>query len=249
MHFTHAVTRLPTGPAPGSPLGDVNAELCRQQFHRFVDTLLGLGLFVATLPAQTGARRAHRVADSAVVVPELAILTPPGRSSRHDEIDSMAPLLARFRPTLQLSPGARLDAGDVLRVGKTFLVGVSDQTDEQGIREFARIVEGYGYRVRAVDTASRRPLRNTVSYLGRNRLMLAESEAGHPAFRDFSLLVVDQDEADAGGTLWLNETLLTPAGCPGTLARLQEEGLPVVAVDTRAFPANHAGPASLALCF
>jgi len=249
MNFTHAVTRLPAGLAQGSPHGEVDTELCRQQFHRYIETLLSLGLFVATLPALARAPQAHLVADSAVVLPELAIITQPNRASSYNEIDSMAPLLARFRPTVQLGTGTRLDGGDVLRVGKTFLVGLSDHTDEQGIRDFARIVEGYDYQVRAVDLGSGRRLRTAVSHLGRNRLMLNERDAGHPAFRDFSLLVLDQHEADAGSTLWLNETLLTPAGFPKTLAHLQEEGLPVIAVDTSAFSANLVGLASLALCF
>ncbi|MDN0084188.1 amidinotransferase [Crenobacter sp. SG2305] len=230
MRYTHVVTRRPADSADPS------------HYRHFVATLLEQGLFVAALPAQAGPFAAP--ADGAVVLPELAILTPSTPAARSGE-DGIAPLLARFRPTLQLPAGTRLDGGDVLAAGKTFLVGLSEHTNEAGIRELARQVEGYGYRVRAVDTGGRR-LRHTVSYLGRNRLMLAEHDAGQPAFRDFGQLVVD--EADAGGTLWLNETLLAPAVSPGTLARLQEEGLPVVTVDTRAGSAN-LGPASLALCF
>jgi len=226
MRYTHVVTRQPIDPADHA------------RYRHFVATLLGQGLFVAALPAQPGPFSA--LADYAVVLPELAILTPATGGE-----GDIAPLLARFRPTLQLPAGTRLDGGDVLAAGKTFLVGASEHTDEVGIREFARLVEGYGYRVRAIDTGGRR-LRHAVSYLGRNRLMVAERDAGQPALRDFGQLVVD--ETDAGGTLWLNDTLLAPTVSPGTLVQLQEEGLPIVTVDTRTGSAN-LGPASLALCF
>ncbi len=86
MYFTHAITRLPADSVASglttSNIGAPDAELTRQQFRNYVDILLGLGLTVTTLPAEPDYPDSHFVEDTAVMMPELAIITHPGAPSR-----------------------------------------------------------------------------------------------------------------------------------------------------------------------
>lgn len=253
MHFTHAITRMPAdNVAAGlttSSLGSPDPERSRAQFNAYVDTLLKLGLFVRTLPAEEDYPDAHFVEDTAVVMPELAVITHPGAPSRRGEVETIAPVLSKFRPTVRLSPDAHMDGGDVLMVGKQFFVGLSSRTDERGVSEFAAAVEGFGYHVTSVEVGAGLHLKSIVNYVGRNTLVLSEDGISNPAFRGYQHLVLDREEEYAGNTLWINDALITPKGYPKTLAKLEKVGLPLIQIDTSEFKKMDGGLTCLSLRF
>lgn len=253
MHFTHALTRLPADSVASglttSNLGSPDPERSRAQFRSYVDTLLALGLFVSTLPAQAAYPDSHFVEDTAVVMPELAVITHPGAPSRRGEVDTVAPVLAGFRPTVRLSPNAQMDGGDVLMVDKQFFVGLSSRTNERGVSEFAAAVEGFGYKVTTVEVGAGLHLKSIVNYVGRNTLVLSEDGVDNPAFQGYRHIVLDKEEEYAGNTLWINDTLITPAGYPRTRTKLETLGLPLVEIDTSEFRKMDGGLTCLSLRF
>jgi dimethylargininase len=253
MHFTHALTRLPADTVANglttSDFGAADPARTRAQFQTYVDTLMQLGLFVGTLPAEADFPDAHFVEDTAVVMPELAVITHPGAPSRRGEVETIAPVLSKFRPTVRLSQEARMDGGDVLMVDKQFFVGLSSRTNEQGVKEFAAAVEGFGYKVAAVEVGAGLHLKSIVNYVGRNTLVLAAENVDHPAFRGYRHLVLDKEEEYAGNTLWINDTLITPKGYPKTLAKLEQVGLPIIQIDTSEFRKMDGGLTCLSLRF
>jgi dimethylargininase len=253
MHFTHAITRVPADSVAAglttSNLGRPDPERSRAQFRAYVETLLGLGLFVSTLPPETEYPDSHFVEDTAVVMPELAVITHPGAPSRRGEVETIAPVLSKFRPTVRLSANAHMDGGDVLMIDKQFFVGLSSRTDEQGVSEFASAVEGFGYQVTAVEVDAGLHLKSIVNYVGCNTLLLSADGARNPAFQGYRHVVLDRDEEYAGNTLWINDTLITPRGYPSTRAKLQAVGLPVVEIDTSEFKKMDGGLTCLSLRF
>lgn len=66
-------------------------------------------------------------------------------------------------------------------------------------------------------------LKSIVNYVGRNTLLLTEGYVNHPAFSGFNSIVIPEEEAYAGNTLWINDTLITPQGYPYT-GRNQQAG-------------------------
>lgn len=236
MYFTHAITRLPADSvASGLTTANIGApdpERTRQQFRNYVDILLGLGLTVTTLPPAADYPDAHFVEDTAVMMPELAIITHPGAPSRRGEVDTIAPVVSRFRHTVRMSSNAHMDGGDVLMIDKRFFIGLTSRTDEAGIREFAAAVEKFGYSVTAIEVGAGLHLKSIVNYVGRNTVILSEDSADHPAFRGFNQIVLAKEEEYAGNTLWINDTLITPSGYPDTLKKLKTLGLPIIETDT-----------------
>ena len=214
-----------------------------------METLLQLGLKVTVLPPAADYPDAHFVEDTAVVMPELAVITHPGAPSRQGEVDTIAPVLAGFRPLARMSERGHMDGGDVLLVDKQFFIGLTARTDEQGIREFAAAVEPHGYQVAAIEVSAGLHLKSIVNYVGRNTLLLTEGYVNHPAFSGFNSIVIPEEEAYAGNTLWINDTLITPQGYPYTLGEISKLGMPIVQLDTSEFKKMDGGLTCLSLRF
>ncbi|CAI1529732.1 N(G),N(G)-dimethylarginine dimethylaminohydrolase [Serratia proteamaculans] len=253
MHFTQAIARLPADSCASgqttAQLGAPDIATTGRQFLAYVDTLLRLGLKVTVLPAVPAFPDAHFVEDTAVVMPELAVITHPGAPSRQGEVATIAPLFEGERPVVRMSQRGHLDGGDVLLVDRQFFVGLTSRTDEAGIGEFSAAVEPYGYRVTAIEVSAGLHLKSIVNYVGRNTLLLTEDYQHHAAFSDFNSIVIPEAESYAGNTLWINDTLITPQGYPQTLAQIEKLGMPIVQLDTSEFKKMDGGLTCLSLRF
>jgi len=252
MHYTNAILRIPASTCASglttSFLGAPDPVLTRQQFSHYVNILSDLNLTVTVLPANPAYPDSHFVEDTAVVMPELAIITHPGAATRAGEVTTIEPVLARFKKITRIHRG-RMDGGDVLMVDKRFFVGISSRTNDEGVREFAAIVEPLGYRVDAIEVGAGLHLKSIVNYVGKNTLLLDAANASHPAFNGFLHMVVDSEEEYAGNTLWINDTLITPEGYPRTLAQLKKMGLAIVTTPTSELKKMDGGLTCLSLRF
>lgn len=92
-------------------------------------------------------------------------------------------------------------------------------------------------------------LKSIVNYVGRNTLLLTEGYVNHPAFSGFNSIVIPEEEAYAGNTLWINDTLITPQGYPYTLGEISKLGMPIVQLDTSEFKKMDGGLTCLSLRF
>lgn len=234
--FTHAICRTP-GPdfASGlttSDLGAPSLEKMLKQHDAYVSVLRVLGLEVEVLEALPGHPDAYFVEDSALVLPEVAVVTRPGAAARRGEEVAMAPVLARHRPLMYIEAPGTLDGGDVLVMGRTVLVGISERTNASGAKLLATLLDPHGYEVVPVPVAAGLHFKSSVNGLGPDHLLVSEGFAGRPELARWPQLVVPTGEDYASNTLWINGTLLMPAGYPGTLALVRTLGLPIIELDT-----------------
>ena len=234
--FTHAIARLPGQDfARGittSQLGQPDYETIRNQHQAYVDCLRSLDLEVTVLDPLTGYPDAYFVEDVAVVTPEVAVITRPGAGARRGEAGPMAPVLAEHRPLKWIRAPGTVDGGDVLMVGRHFFIGVSERTNQAGAIQLGEILARHGCTWQAVPVGAGLHLKSSVNWVGERHLLLTPDFAGRPEFEAYERIVLNPAEAYAGNTLWINGTLLTPAGFPDTRARLDELGLPVIELET-----------------
>jgi dimethylargininase len=261
MRYSNAILRMPADSCGNglttATLGAPDPQKTREQFNQYVQILSDLGLTVTVLPANAAFPDGHFVEDTAVVTPEFAIITHPGAISREGEVDTIAPVLARYRHLERLDAAdtvgndvqARMDGGDVLMIDKRFFVGQSSRTNAAGIRAFTGIVEKYGYRVDVIEVSAGLHLKSIVNYVGRNTLLLDNAFASHPAFADFEHIIVNKEEEYAGNTLWINDTLITPAGYPDTFEKLTRLGLQIITTPTSELKKMDGGLTCLSLRF
>jgi len=153
--FTSALVRKPSPNfskgLTTSLLGTPSYTLIKKQHDAYVEALGKLGLEVMILDSQPDYPDAYFVEDTAVVTPEIAVITIPGAISRQGEQTSIEPVLSRFRKIEKIQAPGTVDGGDVLVAGDRFFIGISDRTNSEGARQLGAILESCGY---AWDTIS-----------------------------------------------------------------------------------------------
>jgi dimethylargininase len=207
---------------------------------------------VHELPALPSHPDSVFIEDAAVLVDGIAVLTRPGAASRADEPRHIAAALRALGfSTMELAKPARLDGGDVLCIGRTFLVGQGTRTDAAGFAAFRAIVEPLGYVVRAVPLGPTLHLKTAVTALDDHTLLLNPRWVDRDALAGFDVVEIDAGEPFAANVLRLGDHLLVNAACPATGARValhaRDLGLAVDAVELREFGRAEAGLTCLSL--
>lgn len=238
--FTHAICRRPGMDAAGgittAGLGAPDIELLLRQHAAYVETLRSLGLEVTVLDPLPGFPDAYFVEDPAVILPGAAVLTRPGAGSRRGETVAMEDALHRrseaFGGRIERirAPGT-LDGGDVLQVGKRLFIGISARTNQAGAAQLGKIAAELGFTWTPVPVGQGLHLKSGVSLVGEDTLLIAPSLAGRPEFEGYHKLLIPEEEAYAANSLWINGTLLFPAGFPRTRELLETLGGPVRELD------------------
>ncbi|WP_416413645.1 dimethylarginine dimethylaminohydrolase family protein [Pantoea sp. App145] len=253
MAFTQIIARLPADNCAAglttASLGAPDAELTRRQFWDYLNAMLSLRLKVTLLPAEADFPDAHFVEDTAVIVPELAVITHPGAPQRAGEVESIKAVLKDFRPLKVMSERGTLEGGDVMLIDKAFYIGLTTRTNEAGISEFASLVEPYGYSVTSVEVDEGLHLKSAINYVGKNTLISTEKFARLPQFSHYQHLIIPDEEIYAGNTLLINGTLITPTGYPATLAQLRTLDMPIIELDTSEIRKMDGGLTCLSLRF
>ena len=230
-------------------LGVPETAKAHKQFEAYVNALMVCGLSVTVLTPLDGCPDAHFVEDTAVVLPETAVITNPGAPSRQGEVDTIAAALSAFRETVAIRPPGTLDGGDVLMVGRHFFIGLSDRTNPNGAEQLSDILVGHGYTVTLVPVAGGLHLKSSVNVVADDTLLTTPALEGHPALGDYRQIVIPSREAYAANTLLVNDRLIMPAGFPDTRRRLQALGKPIIELDTSEFRKMDGGLTCLSLRF
>ena len=222
------INRCELGYLPRQP---IDVELAQRQHQQYENALRDLGTTVISLPAEPGLPDCMFVEDPAVVVDELAVMTRMGAESRRKEAESLAGVLARFRPVEWLRAPATLEGGDVLRVGSKLFVGLSGRTNQAGVDQLAEILNPRGYGVRGVAVRGCLHLKSGSCAIGDRRILAHRAWIDTAAFDDFEIVDVPPEEPGAANVLTIGETALVPSAYPLTVSLLQRLGWKVRPLD------------------
>jgi len=233
--FTHAIVRKPGDDfAHGittSNLGPPHYELMMKQHEDYIKTLRSLGLELIVLDTLPDYPDAYFVEDTAVVTPDVAIITNPGVEDRKGEEDTIERALATYRKTVRIHAPGTVDGGDVLMVGAHFFIGISERTNNEGATQLGCILEEYGYTWTTILVEAGLHLKSSVNYIGKNRLLITERLAGRDEFKGYDRIIVDKTEEYAANTLLINNSLITPKGFPNTMKKLESRGFDIIELD------------------
>lgn len=220
-----------------------------RQHAAYAEMLRRLGGTVQVLPALAGHPDCAFVEDVAIVLPEAYVATRPGAPSRRGEVES---IVAAFpdddRARLTLTAPARLDGGDVLRIGRTLHVGLSSRTNAIGISQLGALVAPLRYAVKAVPVAGALHLKTAVTVLPDGRIVLNPAWVSADAFDAPVALTVGQDEPFGANTLTVGTTVLAQANASRLAGHLDALGYQVQTVDIAQFNRVEAGLTCLSLC-
>jgi len=255
--FTRAIVRPPAENfADGltrEDLGKPSLPRALEQHAAYCQALRDCGLTLTALPVDPEFPDSTFVEDTAILLPEGAILTRPGAESRQGEVAAIAETLRAHYPKLARieAPGS-VDGGDICEAGQHVFIGLSHRTNEEGAAQLARWLTARGYSSSTVDVrkvTSILHLKSGMSWLGEGRLLAIEQLAAHPAFAGFEVVRIDADEAYAANAVRVNDFVLLAEGFPRLQANLQALGYRCLPLAMSEFAKMDGGLSCLSLRF
>lgn len=227
----------------------IDPAVARRQHAAYVGCLRDLGVRVIELPPEPDLPDATFVEDTAVVVGEVAVVTSPGAASRSAEVEAVAAALAPYRPLRRLTPPSTLDGGDVLRIGRTFYVGVGGRTNRAGIAQIRDALAPFGYEVTTVESHGCLHLKSAATWLGGDTVLLNPGWVDPDAFAGLDAQPVAPDEPFAANTLTIGGVTLLPSDFPKTQSLLERRGFTVRTLDVSELQKAEAALTCLSLLF
>jgi dimethylargininase len=227
----------------------IDVARANAQHRAYQNCLTALGVQVVSLAAEPDLPDAVFVEDPAVILDEVAIISLMGAPSRQPEASSIAAALSRYRPINQLNKPATLEGGDVMRVGRSVFVGLSQRTNREGFRQLRDLLRPYDYQVHAVDVGGCLHLKSACSHIGNNSILINRSFVGPQPFRDYELIDVADGEPAGANALLVRDVVIIPVSFPGTRALLEQRGFCVQAIDLSELQKAEAGVTCTSLIF
>ena len=202
-----------------------------RQHRSYTQALQSLGCTLEWLPPLPDHADSVFVEDTAVVLPEVAVVTRPGASSRRGETPSVAMALERHQRVACITEPGCLDGGDVLHIGRTLHVGTSRRTNPAGIAQLAELLSPYGYRVQAVAVDGCLHLKSAATFIPPEVLLVNPDWVDPAVFGKLRVIAVVEREAYGANTLSIGATTLVSAAYPETVQRLEEAGVSTQVLD------------------
>ena len=252
--FTYAIVRTPPvsiiNGITTANLGMPDYEKTLRQHRAYIESLKSCGLTVITLPAAEAFPDSCFVEDTALLTKRCAIIARPGAPTRQGEEAAVLELLPRYFDHIESieAPGT-VEPGDIMMVGDHFYIGLSQRTNSEGARQMISLLGKYGLSGSTVEMHEMLHLKTGLSYLENNTLVACGEFLHEPEFAKFNLIALDANEACAANCIWVNGTVIVPAGLPISREKIEAAGYPVIEVDVSEFQKLDGGLSCLSLRF
>ncbi len=252
--FKHAIVRLPCPEMvhglSSVSLGPPDYQRAMDQHASYIEALRSCGVKVLVLDPDSNFPDSTFVEDVALCTSEFAIVTNPGAPSRNGERIGMRSVLQTiFDSTDSIEAPGTLDAGDVMKTGKHFYIGLSERTNQQGADQLIDIFKKNDHTGEKVPLKEMLHLKSGVSYLEKNLLLVAGEFKNQHAFENFQKIEIDPEESYAANSLWVNNRVLVPAGFPKTRKAIEQAGYETLILDVSEFQKLDGGLSCLSLRF
>lgn len=187
------------------------------------------------------------IEDTAVVLDEIAVLASMGTASRRAEPPGVEQALQEYRDVVRLDAPANLEGGDVLRIGRRLLVGLSSRTNAAGIEALTAIVNRHDYVVQTVPVRQCLHLKTACTALPDGRLLVNPAWIDVSALAGLELLSIPKTEPWAANVLLANQAVLLAADHVQTIELIDKLGFDVHPVQISEFAKAEGGVTCLSL--
>jgi dimethylargininase len=233
-HFTHAITRRPSASITrGLRAVDTGTpDLALMQVHHdtYIAALRETGATVIELPPLDAYPDGVFVEDTALCLPQGAVIMRPGAASRLGEAAEMAPhLRALYGQVVQITGNdSFIEGGDILVTEREILVGRSARTNAAGIAELTALVSPWGHTVREVHTPPGvLHFKTDCSLLDADTVLSTKRLSASGCFTGYKVLDVPEGDEVAANTIRFNDLILMPSGFPKTREAITAVGFTV----------------------
>jgi dimethylargininase len=227
----------------------IDFDLALAQHAAYAKALGDCSLQVRMLPAGRGEPDDVFLEDTAVILDEIAILCSMGTMTRRREPLAIEPVLREYREVRRIELPATLEGGDVLRIGRKLLVGLSSRTNAAGVAALADLVGPYGYQVTAVPVHGCLHLKTACTALPDGRLLVNAAWIDASALTGHELIATPASEQWAANTLPIGWRVILPAAHPHTADLIHRLGFEPMPVELSEFAKAEGGVTCLSLLF
>jgi dimethylargininase len=229
FRFTHAITRRPaasiTDGLRAVDIGTPDLSLMQAHHADYIAALRSTGAVVIELDALDAFPDSVFVEDTALCLPQGAIIMRPGAPSRLGEAAEMAPHLAALYGRVATITDGHIEGGDILVTGQEVLVGRSARTDAAGIAALRSIVTDWGHTLREVVTPPGvLHFKTDCSLLDDDTILATPRLAASGCFDGYRILYTADGEEAAANAIRFNDLVIMAAGFPTTGDRLRAAG-------------------------
>jgi dimethylargininase len=255
FEFSRAITRRPASSIinglRAEDIGTPDLEQMLADHAHYVATLKKTGAEVIELPPLDDYPDAVFVEDTALCLPQGAILMRPGAPSRMGEVAEMEPTLrAVYDDVRQINGPGHIEGGDILITGREVLVGRSNRTDAAGVAELAGILAEWGHTLREVFTPPGvLHFKTDCSLLDGETILSTKRLDASGCFEGYRVLHVAEGEEAAANSIRFNQYVVCPAGFPRTAEMLNRAGYEVVEINNSECAKLDGGMSCLSLRF
>jgi dimethylargininase len=229
------------------PQGAIDLARARAQHAAYCQALRDCRAQVVTLNVNEQLADAAFIEDTAIVLDEVAVLSSMGAASRRGEPARIEPVLREYREIARIEPPATIEGGDVLRVGRTLLVGQSCRTSAAGIKLLAALVSRYGYEVKPVPVRGCLHLKTACTALADGRLLVNRAWIDSVALAGHELINVPEAEPWGANVALVGSKVLLAAAHVQTAKLIESLGFTVQAIDLSEFAKAEGGVTCLSL--
>jgi dimethylargininase len=222
----------------------INPQKARQQHAAYCEALQIAGLDLEVLEPLDDFPDSVFIEDNAVILEGRAVLCSMKATSRWGETSFLADTLQSRLPVLRLQAPVFIDGGDILQTEDTVFVGQSQRTSSEAIEALQTLTPK---KVVPVQVKKGLHLKTSVSFLGKNLLVINPSQIDTEPLSKFEWIEVDAEEAYAANCLTVGDHVILPAGFPKLEQRIQAHGFSTLPVDTSEFQKADGGVTCLSL--
>lgn len=253
--FTHAITRKPgrsiTGGLRAVDTGAPDLALMLSHHAAYIAALKATGATVIELDPAEGFPDSVFVEDTALCLPEGAVIMRPGAPSRLGEAAVMAPhLRAHYGQVIEIKGPGHIEGGDILVTEREILVGRSARTDAAGVAELAKLVAPWGHNLREVFTPPGvLHFKTDCSLLDGETILSTRRLAASGCFVGYRVIHTAPGEEAAANSIRFNNVVIMPAGFPGTRDAILAAGFSVTEIGNSECAKLDGGMSCLSLRF
>ena len=250
----HALTHVPSpqinqGLRTHVAASRIDYDLALRQHAAYCQLLRDCGARVHTLNIHPHMPDGVFLEDTAVVLDELAVLTTMGTVARRGELAGIETEVSKYRPVRRLELPAHFEGGDVLRLDRTLLVGLSQRTDRAGVHALTSIVDAYGYQVKPVPVRDCLHFKTACTALPDGSLLVNPAWLDLAALSDFKLVPVPNNEPWGTNVLSIGPCICAAAAHEQTCRMLERRGFDVRTVGLTEFAKAEGAVTCMSLLF
>lgn len=227
----------------------INMEKATEQHKNYRAMLERCGAKVIVLDENSTLPDSVFVEDPIIVFDEVAVLTSMGVESRRAESEVMEKVFSQYRKVERVILPAKIEGGDVLKVGKKIFVGDSARTNQKGIQALAMILKPFGYEVISVKVTGCLHLKTGATALDDGTIFINSNWVDAEAFQGFAKVEAPSDEPFGANVLKIGDILCMNEAFPKSIALIKSLGYTVDSCNISEFVKAEAGLTCMSVPF